>query len=246
MSRRLVAINAALVVLAIVAAGYTIRELRTETPTAVVRPAPAPQPSSPPAQEGPAAPPGGYAGVASRNLFSPTRSEAPPSAVASGPALPKPQLYGIILREQAPVAYLEDPATKRVAGYRIGDAVAGGTVKTIANDHVVLNRPEGDVNVRLRDPANPRPVPPPAAAAPGGTVPAVPGAPMTPGAGTIPGTIPGAPPTVATPGAPAVPPGVVQPLPQNPNALPPLPRRPLPPNLLRRLPPAGTDAPAQN
>jgi len=108
---------------------------------------------------------------------------------------------------------------------------------------VVLNRPEGDVNVRLRDPAKPRPAMPPAAGAPGGTVPAVPGAPMTPGAGTTPGAVP---PTVAAPGTPAVPPGVVQPLPQNPNALPPLPRRPLPPNLLRRLPPAGNDAPAQN
>jgi hypothetical protein len=239
MSRRLVVINAALGVVAIVAAGYTIRELRTEAPTAVVRPASTPQPSSPPAADAPAPPPGGYASVAARNLFSPTRSEAPPSAVASGPALPKPQLYGIILREQAPVAYLEDPATKRVAGYRVGDAVAGGTVKTIANDHVVLNRPEGEVNVRLRDPSKPRPAAPPAAAAPGGTLPTIPGAPVPPGQGV-------APPTVAAPGAPAVPPAGVQPLPQNPNALPPLPRRPLPPNLLRRLPPAGNDAPAQN
>jgi hypothetical protein len=233
MSRRLVAINAGLVVAGIVAGAYTVRELRSEAPSAVVRSAPAPQPSSAPATEGPATPAGGYTVVASRNLFSPNRSEAPPAPAAAAAALPKPSLYGIILRDQAPVAYLEDPATKRVAGYRIGDAVAGGTVKTIGNDHVVLNRPEGEVNVRLRDPAKPRPVAP-AATAPG--APGIPGAPA-PGA---------APSTPGTQGAPAAPPNVVQPLPQNPGALPPLPRRPLPPNLLRRLPPAGTDAPAQN
>jgi hypothetical protein len=110
----------------------------------------------------------------------------------------------------------------------MGDAVAGGTVKTIGSDHVVLNRPEGDVSVRLRDPSKPRPPAPPSAAgvAPG---PAAPGA-----------QAPGVPPA----GAPSQPqPGVAQPQPpQMPQVLP---RRPLPPNLLRRLPPSASDAPAQ-
>jgi hypothetical protein len=146
------------------------------------------------------------------------------------------------------VAYLEDPITKRVAGYRIGDSVAGGKLTQIAADFVVLNRPDGDVNVRLRDPFKPRSAP---AAVPGqgGTpVPAVPGAPPravvpgTPGAQGIPG-VPGVSPTQPT--------QPIQPIPQPglgpPTAGPPiLPRRPLPPNLSRRLPPAGTNAPAQD
>jgi hypothetical protein len=120
-----------------------------------------------------------------------------------------------------------------VAGYRLGDSVAGGTVTQIGADHVVLNRPDGEVNVRLRDPSKPRPVAP----STGAQQPGVPA-----GAAPTPQISPGA------PGAPA--PAVV---PQQPgqaaNApLPPTtPRRPLPPNLLRRLPPpAASDAPAQN
>jgi hypothetical protein len=112
---------------------------------------------------------------------------------AAGPPVPKPNLYGIILRDGAPVAYLEDPTTKRVAGYRLGDAVAGGTVKLIGTDHVVLNRPEGDVNVRLRDPAKPRPVAPPQPQ-PGAVAPGTPGAPSI----AVPPGVPGA------PGAPGV------------------------------------------
>lgn len=237
MSRRLIAINAGLVVIAIVAVAITVREFRTPPPPATrrARPPAAPVVTAPP----PAPPaPGAYAVVASRNLFSPTRSEAPagPSASAA-PPVAKPHLYGIILREGAPVAYLEDPTTKRVAGYRLGDSVAGGTIKKIGNDHVVLNRPDGDVNVRLRDPAKPRP-------------------PMPPAAGTR--QPPGAPPAVAAPGGPPPVPGGQPPKPPQPGqAVTPgapvpgmpsvLPRRPLPPNLLRRLPqPAAPDAPARN
>lgn len=173
--------------------------------------------------------------IATRNLFSPTRSEAPAGAAASfapGPALPRPQLYGVVLREGAPVAYLEDPATKRVAGYRIGDAIAGGTVQSISADRVVLQRPDGPVDVRLHDPAKPRPPAPPPAPDGAGTVPPtapVQRPPLVPGAAP-PAVLPPPPgSSFGSPEAPGVPPG----------------RRPLPSNLLRRVPPTLSDAPGQ-
>jgi hypothetical protein len=178
--------------------------------------------------------PAAWTTIATRNLFSPTRSEAPAAAapLASGSALPRPQLYGVVLREGAPVAYLEDPATKRVAGYRIGDAIAGGTVQSISADRVVLQRPEGPVDVRLHDPTKPRPPVPPAADAGGPVPPTAPvqRPPLVPGVATPPAVMP--PPPVSGFGAPETP--VVPPV-----------RRPLPPNLLRRVPPNLSDAPGQ-
>jgi hypothetical protein len=238
MSRGLILLNAVLVAGGLLSVGYVVRELRAAAPVTTSRPRPpATEPVAAPAPPA-EAPTGGYAVVASRNLFSPTRTEAPVTQTTAGPAVPKPNLYGIILRDGAPVAYLEDPTTKRVAGYRLGDAVAGGTVKQIGTDHVVLNRPEGDVNVRLRDPSKPRPPAPPPVAQPG----------VPPGvAGQQPGVPPGTivvPPGVRQP-IPPVPGQAVAPqqqLPQSPQVLP---RRPLPPNLLRRLPQSPSDAPAQ-
>jgi hypothetical protein len=130
--------------------------------------------------------------IASRNVFSPTRSETPvtatPGALVGGT---KPNLQGVVLRDANTnaVAYLEDPLTKRVAGYRIGDSIAGGRVETITADHVIIARPDGNIDVRLRDPSKPRPAPP-----------AVPPA--------LPGQLP-------VPGAPSVvPPTTSQPMPQ--------------------------------
>jgi hypothetical protein len=185
---------------------------------------------------------GAYTSVAARNLFSPTRTEAPPTATATAAASPtvKPNLFGIILRDGAPVAYLEDPTTKRVAGYRVGDNMAGGTVQTISADSVVIARPDGNMDVRLRDPGKPRPA---AAAAPG-----APAAQPVAGTGALPGVIPPAP-GVLVPGAGlAQPPAVAPPGQAAQPAAPPLVpgRRPLPPNLLRRLPQGSpADAPQQ-
>jgi hypothetical protein len=218
--RRLVVLNAALFAVAIVSVGYVIREIRTPAPAPARRPAPPPPPATTSMPAAPEASAGGYAVVASRNLFSPSRTEAPVASTAGAASAPKPTLYGIVLRDGAPVAYLEDPTTKRVAGYRVGDNITGGTVKQIRADHVVLNRPEGEVNVRLRDPSKPRPV---AALAP---APATPGTLPTPAAPQPSGQAVAPPPV---PGTPLV-----------------LPRRPLPPNLLRRLPPAATDAQPSN
>jgi hypothetical protein len=165
--------------------------------------------------------------------------------------LVRPNLYGIVVREGGSIAYLEDPLTKRVVGYRVGDKIVGGTVQTIKADSVVIERPEGPVDVRLRDPGKPRTVQ--AGAQPGGAQVGVaqPGA-LQPAA-TLPGIIPPAsltsqpaPPPAGQPQPPtAAAPGVVPPGAQPPAILPPGVRRPLPPNLLRRVPPGMSDAPQQ-
>jgi len=240
MSRRLVLLNVLLVVISAASVMYIARELASKASTSgprargVAASTPAAVPTTAAGTETPAAAPG-YALVASRNLFSPTRSEAPPSAMAgalASPPVPKPNLYGVVVREGSSIAYLEDPTTKRVAGYRPGDSVPGGTVQLIAADHVVLNRPEGSVEVRLSDPAKPRPPAPPAAA---------------PGA-----IVPGAVPPVIQPGVPRPPEGAVTPPgqavvpPAVGESTPPITgRRPLPPNLRRARPGTVPDAPPQ-
>lgn len=236
MPKRLVIINGLLLVIAAGSVAFIARQLMAPLPMPLPTRA---RPATPPAARE-ATPPGGdlaaYASVPARNLFSPTRAESAPTttASASSPAV-KPSLYGVVLREGAPIAYLEDPSTKRVAGYRVGDAVAGGTVQTISADSVVINRPDGSLDVRLRDPGKPRTAPPATAAAPG-----PPGAQPVAGAPALPGVIPPVgPPGVVVPGPMMTqPPGIVQPpgrtvQPETP-VIPG--RRPLPPNLLRRLP----------
>jgi hypothetical protein len=130
------------------------------------------------------------------------------------PALPKPNLFGVVLLDGGPVAYLEDPVSKRVARYRVGDQVAGGTVQTIGSDTVTLARPEGQVMVRLHDPSRPRPAAPagvPAPAAGQHTQPVSPIGPIPPG-----GVMPeGAPPhTLTQPRRPT--PGIMGRIPQQP------------------------------
>lgn len=237
MPKKLLIINGLLIAIAAGSAVFIARQFMA--PVAMPLPARS-RPDTPPVarQAPPGSEPGAYATVAARNLFSPTRTESPPGAVASvaSPAA-KPSLFGVVLREGAPIAYLEDPGTKRVAGYRVGDAVAGGTVQTIAADNVVIHRPDGDLDVRLRDPSKPRTAPPPAAAG----QPGLRGAQPVAGAPLLPGVIPPAGGSaVGVPDqVPTQPPGVVVPPAQTVSpALPPVipGRRPLPPNLLRRLP----------
>lgn len=215
MSKRLPFVTVVLVGVALAFAALIVKEL-----TRVPRPSPSrPQPAASVAAPAPApAPPpapgaAGYAIVANRNLFSPTRSEAPvtpPAPPAVAATLPKPSLFGVILQDGTPTAYLEDPVTKRVARYRVGDSVAGGTVQSIEADTVMLLRPEGQVAVRLHDPTRPRP------AAPVPTPTPMPGMPtVAPPQGLVPG---GAPPAGPS-------------------------RRALPPGALGRVPPQPTNAP---
>jgi hypothetical protein len=237
--RRLLIINVLLLMIAGGSAAFIAQKLMAPVPRPLAtrsRTAPAP---SGPAGEAPRPQAGAYASVAARNLFSPTRTESPPTpTLAASPAV-KPNLFGVVLRDGAPIAYLEDPTTKRVAGYRVGDAVAGGTVQTISADSVVINRVDGSMDVRLRDPGKPRQAPATAG---------VPGAqPVVSGPSFLPGVIP---PAAGVPAAPAAQPPAVAPAPgQVQPSAPPLiipPRRPLPPNLLRRLPQGSpTDAPQQ-
>jgi hypothetical protein len=240
MPRKLLLINVLLIAMAAGSAVFIARQLMAPMPMPQAgksRP-PAGQPERP--ADANRAPAAAYNVVASKNLFSPTRTEAPVSPVTAAIAnVPKPNLFGIVLRDGAPIAYLEDPTTKRVSGYRIGDAVAGGTVQAINADSVSITRPDGKLDVRLRDPGKPRPPAGPATAA------TAPGA-QPVAAQPLPGVIP---PALTPPPQPHLPSGgpAVVPQPAQPAVPPVLPgRRPLPPNLLRRLPQVPTtDAPQQ-
>src|SRR5262245_5135673 len=236
MPRKLLLINAILIAIAAGSIVYIARQLLSPMPMPSPGKGRAAATEAERVADAQRPPVSAYTAVAAKNLFSPTRMEGPVTATAA-PAfnVPKPNLFGVVLREGSPIAYLEDPTTKRVSGYRIGDAVAGGTIQTISSDSVSINRPDGKMDVRLRDPGKPRPAAQPATAV------------ATPGAQPVanqplPGVIPpvSAPPaTAAVPGQPTVMPGqppVVVPQPGT-NVPPVIPgRRPLPPNLLRRLP----------
>jgi type II secretion system (T2SS) protein C len=257
MPRRLVAINIVLAAVSVLCVALIVKQLVDVRPAAAPRQRP---PVAAPAEPAPAGDsrlsPQAYNVIASRNLFSPTRSET------SGPAQPgtapatvaKPSLHGVVLREGSPIAYLEDPLTKRIAGYRIGDPIAGGTVQTISADAVVISRPDGMVDVRLRDPSKPRPAPPQPAAQPG-----VPGQPPFPGQPPAGGQLPNQglqpmpgpaqpPPRAFTPsgtpipGQPIPPPPAIQ-APGGPST--PLPFSRPSPSLGRRLPPVPQDPSGQ-
>lgn len=180
-----------------------------------------------------------FAPVAEKNLFSPNRAEvaldppkppAPPGAAPTAPPAPKPRLYGIVIgAREGGRAYLEDPRTRKVFGYTIGDSVADSRLERIETDRVVMRRGSESFEVLLRDPTKPRPAPQPPAPAPGtpaagpgaqpggGPVPfqPVPGSPgpFQPGAGGAPQGFPGAVPPGTNPfaGAPAPQGGVFQP-----------------------------------
>jgi hypothetical protein len=162
-SPRLALLNLALLGVA----GYFGFELMRELATpralpvpAAARPATAQAPET--AADAPARPGTAYGVVASRNLFSPNRTDVVAAGPeSSAPAVPRPILQGVILDDARSRAYLEDVTTKRVFGYAVGDTVAGGKVTAIRGDRVVLARPEGSIEVMLRDPSKP---PPPAVA----------------------------------------------------------------------------------
>lgn len=191
MSKRLLSLNVLLAAISLACLVYIVRATIL-TPLAPAPPPRAAVPAAPPPPR-PAAvsrqPSQGYAVVATRNLFSPTRTETVSGpAVAGVSAFRRPSLYGVVLRDGAPIAYLEDPVTRRVAGYRLGDSIAGGTVQTITADRVVIVRPDGKVDVLLHDPARPRaagPTRPPGIPAPPSGAPAVQAPPQPPAAPNI-------------------------------------------------------------
>lgn len=202
MSTRLLLLNLLLVSAAVVSAA-ALASLLLSSPE--LPPAPAARAVEPPAAaaaEGPAARPplAAYDVVAARSLFSPSRSEADAPMVPTA----RPFLYGVVLRDGAPTAFLEEPATKKVAAFKPGDQVAGGKLERIEADRVVIRRAEGSFEVLLRDPAKPRPVAaapaaPPGMRAPGPT--AIQPRPVAPG---VPRPLP--PTLFRRPQAPAAPP----------------------------------------
>ena len=247
------AANVVLAALAAVLVLYIARQFMAPMPLPVGGRRAAASGTGAPAMDGPRPPASAYNVVAARNLFSPTRTEAPSGSVVTGAPLVKPNLFGVVVRESGSIAYLEDPTTKRVAGYRVGDRILGGTVQAIRADVVTIDVPGagGALDVRLHDPGKPRATPaavtgtPQPTALPGVIPPAAPppaqvAQPTQPPVvqpGQVPPiVVPGQPPAAVIPGQPPV---VTTTPPQLPG------RRPLPPNLLRRLPPGMADAPQQ-
>jgi hypothetical protein len=72
----------------------------------------------------------------------------------------------VVLDGEKSRAYLEDAPGGRVFGYAVGDPVGGGSLERIADDRVTIRRPEGPIEVMLRDSSKPAPTtgaaPPPA------------------------------------------------------------------------------------
>jgi hypothetical protein len=170
-----------------------------------------------------------YNVIAARTLFNPNRTEAtgPAPGTAAAPPAPRPNLMGVVVDNGKSRAYLEDPATKKVFSYAVGDQVGGGRLEQIKDDRVVIARPEGTMEVMLRDPRKPRPAAP---ASPGPT-PGMPAAPAVrpTGGPAVPGV---SGPTVsdtAPPPAPDV------------QAAPPRTLQQLPPDFLRRRPAGPAD-----
>jgi len=194
MPRRLLVLNAVLAILCVVFAVGIVRTLLVKHPVpppgpAAQRAAAAPQPPA----TTKAGDPGldAFAVIAAQNLFNPGRSE---TAAAAAVSVAKPILHGVVIHGAQSRAYLEDPTAKRVAGYSVGDTIGGGKIQKIADDRVVIARPEGLIEVLLQDPSKPRPAPtatavPAGAAAPGQPAPSQ----VAPGQGVSP--VPGPPAT---------------------------------------------------
>ena len=159
MPRRLIVLNVVLGLASLAFAVGIVRALLVKRP---IPPPPAVRTVAPPRPAAASAPenPEGDAIIA-QNLFNPARSEKATVAVA----VVKPILHGIVIEGTKSRAFLEDPTVKRVGGYSVGDTVSGGTLQKIADDRVVIARPEGLVEVMLQDPSKPKP-PPVAAAGP--------------------------------------------------------------------------------
>ncbi len=158
-SKRLFAVNAVLAGLSVGFSIYIIWEMTAPLDPSVGTP-PAPMNTAVVAPDNAArlATPAIDAAIASRNLFSPTRTDAQraESAVIGTPGL-RLNLFGVVLAGERSIAYLEDPTSKRVYAYRLGDSVAGGTIRAIEASHIVLERRNQRLDVSLHDPSRPKP-----------------------------------------------------------------------------------------
>ncbi|SRR6266436_2296369 len=151
MSRRFLALNVVLAIVSIALAAGIVRTLivrRALPPPGAPRTATVPAPATQNIESDPS----DYAVIAARNLFNPNRSE---TAVAMAPVA-KPILHGVVINGFKGRAFLEDPAAKRIAGYSAGDMIGDGKIQRISDDRVVIAKPEGLLEVLLRDPSKPR------------------------------------------------------------------------------------------
>ena len=178
MPQRLLVLNVVLGLVSLAFAVGIVRTLVVKHPlpsAAAPRPLTAQAPPTLPVASDPG--PDTYAMIAAQNLFNPARSE---TATAAAVAVVKPILHGVVIHGGTSRAFLEEPTAKRVSGYSVGDTVSGGKIQKIADDRVLIARPEGMVEVLLQDPSKPRPAPsagPAVIAAQGQPVPGMPAAP---------------------------------------------------------------------
>ena len=198
LSKPLWFVNALLLAVAIFFGVSLVRDLTRSrplppppTPHRVQGPAPSAEDAAPAVAEDKLV---NYNVIVAKHLFTPSRTEggAVPATPAAPPP-PKPMLLGVVVDGAKSRAYLEEASTKRVFGYKIGDTVSGGRLDQITEEKVVIVRPDGAIDVLLRDPSKPRP---PAPGQPGVTPPPGPGAQA--GTPAVPGQVapPGQPPII--------------------------------------------------
>lgn len=87
-----------------------------------------------------------------RVTFPPAAAQSPaprPATAARTKGLPEVQ--GIIVRDEGAVAYIRDPQTNQVKGYRVGDKVGDAVIEKIGEREVVLTTPTGRIEVRLEE-----------------------------------------------------------------------------------------------
>ena len=101
-----------------------------------------------------------YPEIARGNLFDPQRMKPTSKAIESTTAIPPTGLVlqGVVVEGERRRAFLEEPLTKRVAAFSVGDSVPGGVIEKISDDRVVIAGSGGLSEVLLRDPSKPRPV----------------------------------------------------------------------------------------
>lgn len=85
--------------------------------------------------------------ASARPALTPPVPTAPRAASAAVPLL-----YGIVLRGEDSVAYMEDPRTRRVTGFKRGDTVGAGVLERIEERHVTVRLPSGPVDIRVDAP----------------------------------------------------------------------------------------------